>query len=127
MRTGSHIQALFKGKREAEFGFFSLGAGVPGVSMSAERAASQIIEACRRGEPFLTLGVIGRAAKFANALAPSTVTRMMALMNRLLPKKPSISAEEQRPEPGFLHHTALTLSPILAMGNRASQKYNEVG
>jgi short-subunit dehydrogenase len=48
LRTGSHKNALFKGDHRKEFTWFSLGAGNPLVSMNADRAARQILEAMRR-------------------------------------------------------------------------------
>lgn len=39
MRTGSYLNAEFKGQRNREFTWFSLGDSLPFVSMDAERAA----------------------------------------------------------------------------------------
>jgi len=47
MRTGSHIRAKFKGNRENEYRWFSLGASLPAVSMSATHAAYLIVKAAR--------------------------------------------------------------------------------
>ncbi len=49
MRTGSHLNALFKGRQGREFTWFSLGATLPFISMDAERAARQIVESTRSG------------------------------------------------------------------------------
>jgi NAD(P)-dependent dehydrogenase (short-subunit alcohol dehydrogenase family) len=40
MRTGSHVNAMFKGQHRAEFGWFSLAASLPVTSISAEDAAA---------------------------------------------------------------------------------------
>src|SRR5207244_11657510 len=53
MRTGSHVDAKFKGKHDAEFTWFAAFAGAPLISMNAERAARKILAACRRGQPQL--------------------------------------------------------------------------
>src|SRR5205807_4694011 len=45
MRTGSFLNAEFKGDDEREAAWFSLSASLPGPSMSATRAARQIISA----------------------------------------------------------------------------------
>ena len=50
MRTGSYNAAQFKGDHEAESTWFSLGASLPGISMGAERAARQILQAVKRGD-----------------------------------------------------------------------------
>src|SRR6201982_336127 len=48
MRTGSHVNAQFKGEHDAEFGWFAAASGMPLISMNAERAARKILAACRR-------------------------------------------------------------------------------
>ena len=50
MRTGSHINALFKGQHRKEFALFSLANGLPFTSVSAESAARQIIAAVAGGK-----------------------------------------------------------------------------
>src|SRR5690606_35973931 len=45
MRTGSHINAIFKGKNEQEFALFSIANALPVASVSAESAAGEIVEA----------------------------------------------------------------------------------
>src|SRR4029078_2688692 len=71
MRTGSHVNAKFKGKHDAEFAWFSAGAGAPLISMDADRAARKIIAAFRRGQPSLTLTFGARGAIAGNALFPN--------------------------------------------------------
>ncbi len=85
MRTGSHVQAKFKGNHGAEYTWFSLSAGLPFGSMEAGRAALKIVEACRRGQSSLVLGVSARAAIIGNALFPGLAGELMKLVNRLLP------------------------------------------
>jgi len=68
MRTGSHVNAKFKGNHGAEFAWFSAGAGAPLISMDADRAARKIVAACRRGQPSLTLSFGARGAIVGNAL-----------------------------------------------------------
>src|SRR6266576_2727569 len=43
MRTGSHVNAQFKGDHDAEFGWFAASSGMPLISMSADRAARKIV------------------------------------------------------------------------------------
>jgi NAD(P)-dependent dehydrogenase (short-subunit alcohol dehydrogenase family) len=85
MRTGSHVNANFKGKHDAEFAWFSLSAGAPLISMNAERAARKILAACRRGQPSLTLTFAARGATLGNALFPNLTGYVMKLVNRFLP------------------------------------------
>ena len=57
MRTGSPVNAQFKGQHEAEYAWFAIADSLPGLSISAERAADQILEACRYGDPELTISL----------------------------------------------------------------------
>ena len=50
MRTGSAINALMKGRHDAEFAWFAALSSMPVVSISANRAARKIVEAA--GEAF---------------------------------------------------------------------------
>src|SRR5438128_7845404 len=85
MRTGSHVNAKFKGKHDAEFAWFSDGAGAPLISMDADRAARKILAACRRGQPSLTLTFAARGAIVGNALFPNLTGYLMKFINRFLP------------------------------------------
>ena len=50
MRTGSTYNAMFKGQHRHEFAWFHLSNAIPGVSVSAARAARRIVDACRHGD-----------------------------------------------------------------------------
>src|SRR6266403_2360928 len=86
MRTGSHVNARFKGKHDMEFAWFAASAGAPLISMNADRAARKILAACRRGQPSLTLTFAARAAILGNALFPNLTGYMMRVVNRFLPE-----------------------------------------
>ena len=45
MRTGSPRNATFKGDHEKEYAWFTVSDSLPGLSMSAERAGREIIDA----------------------------------------------------------------------------------
>jgi NAD(P)-dependent dehydrogenase (short-subunit alcohol dehydrogenase family) len=85
MRTGGPLNADVKGKHEAEYGWFVVADSLPALSTSAESAARQIVEACRYGDPELTITLPARIAMVANSVAPAAVARAMQLANRLLP------------------------------------------
>ena len=82
LRTGSHINAKFKGQHAKEFDWFSTSDNLPGISVSAEHAARQIVEAARVGQPSLTFPVQMRVAEIAQAVFPNLTLRTMALVNR---------------------------------------------
>ncbi len=83
MRTGSHINAEFKGSHAKEFAWFSISAGMPFLSIDASRAARQIVEAARSGRPELTITLQARALILAQALAPNLFARAIQLVNVL--------------------------------------------
>jgi NAD(P)-dependent dehydrogenase (short-subunit alcohol dehydrogenase family) len=85
MRTGSHVNARFKGRHDAEFAWFSASAAAPLISMNADRAARKILAACRRGQPSLTLTFAARSAIVGNALFPNLTGYAMKILNRFLP------------------------------------------
>ena len=85
MRTGSPLNAQMKGNHQAEYAWFAISDSLPGLSISAERAARQILTACRYGDPELTITLPARAAVLANAVAPDAVARALTLVNRFLP------------------------------------------
>src|SRR6266404_2486856 len=85
MRTGSHVNARFKGNHRAEYTWFSISAALPFVSVKAERAAAQIISACRRASPSLTIPLSARFTILGNALFPNIAGNMMKLVNTVLP------------------------------------------
>jgi NAD(P)-dependent dehydrogenase (short-subunit alcohol dehydrogenase family) len=85
MRTGSHVNARFKGDHAAEFAWFSFANAMPLLSMSAERAARKIIGACRRGQPSLTLTFAAQLAIAANAVTPNLTGHAMKMAAAVLP------------------------------------------
>jgi NAD(P)-dependent dehydrogenase (short-subunit alcohol dehydrogenase family) len=85
MRTGSALNAQFKGKHEAEYAWFKISSSIPGLTVAAERAARQILDACRYGDPALTITPHARIAAAANVVAPAAVARAMMLVTRALP------------------------------------------
>ena len=85
MRTGSPLNAQFKGQHEAEYAWFKVASSLPVLTIAAERAARRILDACRYGDPALTITPQASAAAAANAIAPASVARAMMLVTRLLP------------------------------------------
>src|SRR4051812_49052657 len=55
MRTGSPVNAQFKGQHETEYAWFKVASSIPGLTIKSERAARKIVEACRYGDPSLTI------------------------------------------------------------------------
>ena len=85
MRTGSHVNAVFKGQNEKEYAWFSIGNSLPISSISAESAAQQIVEAARNGDAELIISIQAKLAAKFNALFPELTTEILNLVNRVLP------------------------------------------
>ena len=71
LRTGSYNQAYFKGDRAGEYDWFSVSDNLPGLSISAERAAREIVQATRRGEAERILSLPANIAARAHGIAPA--------------------------------------------------------
>ena len=93
MRTGSHVNAQFKGDHDAEFAWFAASSGMPLISMKAERAARKILAACRRGQASLTLTFAARLGIAGNAVAPNLTGFVMKVINRFLPQPVAASGD----------------------------------
>ena len=120
MRTGSHVNAIFKGRHRQEYTWFSLGASLPMTAMSARRAARQIVRATHSGAVEITLG---REAQFAARLAglfPGLTAQALGLVNRLLPGTDGIGQERKL---GKESETRLTQSFLTGLGQRAARQY----
>jgi NAD(P)-dependent dehydrogenase (short-subunit alcohol dehydrogenase family) len=122
MRTGSHVQAKFKGNHDAEFAWFSASAGAPLLSMDADRAARKIIAAFRRGQPSLTLTFAARGAIAGNAVFPNLTGYAMKIVNRLLPDLGEENGDEARPGSEL---PRLTPEWMTRLADRATRQNNE--
>jgi NAD(P)-dependent dehydrogenase (short-subunit alcohol dehydrogenase family) len=85
MRTGSHLNAVFKGAEKGEAVWFSICASLPGVSMNAERAAGQIISATERGTAERILSLPANLLARFHGLFPGTTSDLLGIVNRALP------------------------------------------
>jgi len=96
MRTGSHIHAKFKGDHAAEYRWFDWSRKIPFASISVERAARKILNACQRGKPSLVMPCSTYFIILASALFPNLFGRVMKMFNRCLPQRVSQSGNEAR-------------------------------
>lgn len=124
MRTGSHVNAKFKGKHAAEFAWFATSNSLPLISMKAERAAAKILSACRHGQPELTLTLAARGAIMANAVFPNLTGHLMKLANRLLPTPTGGSGDDVR-SGGESRSSKLTPAWLTHLSDSATRRNNE--
>jgi short-subunit dehydrogenase len=123
MRTGSHLNALFKGKHEQESAWFSLGASLPGASMSADRAARQIVRAAKRGEAERILSIPAKLLARFHGLFPEATIAQLGLMGGLLPSAESGPNETRL---GMdVHGQSRMLDRLTAMGRSAAERLHQ--
>ena len=119
LRTGSHVNAFFKGNHEAEFAWFASGMGTPGSAMGAERAARQIVEACRSGRAELILTLRAKAAVLAQTLAPGVMAGVLRTVNSVLPA----SNRNQKRYTGW-QSRGLAPAPLVRKADEATGEFN---
>jgi short-subunit dehydrogenase len=96
MRTGSHVHATFKGDHAAEYRWFDWSRKIPFASISVERAARKIVNACANGKPVLVMPFTAYLIIAANALFPNLIARVMTMFSRSLPSQVSQSGNEAK-------------------------------
>jgi NAD(P)-dependent dehydrogenase (short-subunit alcohol dehydrogenase family) len=125
MRTGSFLAAEFKGQPEAEAAWFGLSATLPGLSMSGERAARQILDAIRSGRSELTLSLPAKFAARLHGLAPGLTADILAFVNRLMLPRPAQDprlARGHEVEPG---RRSRIYRGVTQLGRSAAQRMNQ--
>jgi short-subunit dehydrogenase len=122
MRTGSHVNALFKGKNRMEYGWFSLGASLPVSSMSADRAAKRIVTAMRRKETQLILTAQARLLASVHGLFPGFTTNMLKLVDRAMPDAGGIGTDARL---GKESESVISESFLTTLGQRAAETWHQ--
>jgi len=124
MRTGSHLKAEFKGQRSKEMAWFGVAATSPVTSMSAERAARQIVAAIRRGDAEKILTTQANLLARIHGSFPGLMPNLMALVNRMLPAAGGIGESAARGE-----EIGITkdnwFQTATALGRKAAERLNQ--
>jgi hypothetical protein len=123
MRTGSPRHAIFRGRHQSEYAWFSISDALPGLSISAENAARRIVAACRRGDAEVLFPVTTRIAAVANALAPQITANVLGFVERLLP---DAGNRPRGRRTGAESQSWLSPSWLSRLGDRAARKYNQI-
>ena len=122
MRTGSHVNAFFKGDHRKEFAWFSVGASTPATAMSARRAARKIVNAIKRGKSDVVLSWQAKALAFAHGVAPGTVASALGVTNRFMP---GTYADGKQRFTGKESGSFVSDSILTEMGRRAGQELHQ--
>jgi len=119
MRTGSFLNAHFKGDDAREAAWFSICASLPGTSMSAARAANQIISATKCGTAGKILGLPANLIALLHGVFPGITAGILGLINRALPHGRGLDSRPMRP----FFRKKLLLKALTALGQRAARQY----
>jgi short-subunit dehydrogenase len=122
MRTGSPRNAVFRGQHRSEYAWFSISDALPGLSISAERAARKIADACIRGDAEVLFPVTTRIAAVANAIAPGVTTSVLTMVDQLLPASVPRAGRSR----GAESQSWLSPSWLTSLGDQAARKYNQI-
>ncbi len=123
MRTGSPRNANFKGRHRAEYAWFSISDALPVTSIQAERAARQIVSACRRGDAELIISTQAVLAVKFRAFFPEATADILATVNKLLPGPGGIGRKRAK---GKESESALAPSILTALSDSAAKRNNEL-
>ncbi len=123
MRTGSPVNALFKGKHHAEYTWFSIADSLPLLSMSAKKAAQHIVRATQSHKVEITLTLSAKMLALVHGVMPQLTINILSIVNRLLPKAGQAEGFDRRT--GKESETPLSQSFLTTLGKKAAQTYNE--
>jgi NAD(P)-dependent dehydrogenase (short-subunit alcohol dehydrogenase family) len=124
MRTGSPLNATFKGRHPEEYAWFAISDSLPLATIDASRAAHQILEACRRGDAELVITLQAKLAIVARTMAPELFASVMSYINGLLP--PPTGADGDRTKLGRESQSEWAPSKLTAPTYRAAAENNEL-
>lgn len=118
MRTGSPRNIDVRGQHEKEYAWFKIMDSLPLFSMSADRAARQIIKAMKRGSKTITLSIPAKLATAIHGIAPGLTITIFDLVNLLLPDV--IMKEGKETQKGYESDSPLTSSFLTMMTDKAA-------
>jgi short-subunit dehydrogenase len=124
MRTGSPIQALFKGNHEKEYAWFALSDNLPGLTICAEKAANIIFKGVQEGNAVIRFPKRTALGIALHALMPETYASLNQLACRVLPNGDSTKRQSGAESKTWLERQ-LWYKPLLMVENRTRQSMNQ--
>jgi len=126
MRTGSYLNAIFKGATSAESSWFALGATLPLLSMDAERAARKIVSATRRGDAEVILSVPAWILSCVHGLFPGLTADVLRWINQLmLPAPDGDSTDAVRGHEAIARRQSAVLRTLTRLGRTAAVRFGQ--
>ncbi|WP_337175635.1 SDR family oxidoreductase [Paludisphaera sp.] len=124
MRTGSPHRAMFKGQNEKEFAWFTIGDSIPGLSVSAEKAARRIVDAARHGDAEAIISLPAEVMARAAGLFPGVFADVMGLLNQFVFPAPGGIGRAKREGRDSRSHLTPAWATVLT--DQAAARNNEL-
>jgi len=122
MRTGSPRNALFKGQNTKEYSWFAVADSLPGLTISADTAAEEILNAVIHGDAEVLPSLAAKGIAAVHGLLPGLTADVLGEVNRFLPAPGGIGTDRRR---GFDSETRIAPSILTALTERAADNNNE--
>lgn len=126
MRTGSHLNAEFKGDHAKEYGWFAAGAATPVISISAQRAARSVVDATIRGEAERVLSLPAAVADRVQGVAPNMMASVLEFANQLMPSRDVTGPTATKPGHELESDFGSAWKMLTRSGQHAAEALNEV-
>jgi short-subunit dehydrogenase len=123
IRTGSPRNAEFKGRHRAEYAWFSIGDALPLFTMSAERAARQIVGACKHGDAQIVLTLPAKLGVILHVLCPEFTADVLSIINWALPGPGGVGSRRVK---GKDSYSSWSPSLLTLLNERAAWRNNEI-
>jgi NAD(P)-dependent dehydrogenase (short-subunit alcohol dehydrogenase family) len=123
MRTGSHLNAFFKGQQQKEFALFAITNASPLFSTASQSAAERILEASRYGDAQVVITPQARMLRVVKEVFPGITADILGLVNNLLPK--ARAGEGNALKRGSESRSAAAPSVLTFLADRAALRNNE--
>jgi short-subunit dehydrogenase len=124
MRVGSTIQARFKGDPEKEYAWFATMSVLPGISISAERAARRIVDAVRHRDAEVIFPATAKLAALSHAAFPEISAWVASRAARQLPGGDARTAKSGAASRSWLE-SRLWFRPLRAKAALAQMRWNQ--
>ena len=119
MRTGSPKNIDVRGRHEKEYAWFKLMDSLPLLSMNADRAARQIIQAIKHGRKTIILSAPAKLATAVHGIAPGLIDTLFGLVSLMLPDMSATGAAKVTRK-GHESNSPLTSSFLTRLTDKAA-------
>jgi short-subunit dehydrogenase len=124
MRTGGHVNAVFKGNHDSEARWFSAAATMPGLTMSAQRAARLAVDAIRQGSAVKVLSAQADLLARLHGAFPGLVPNILSGVSRLRPN-PTADTGTERSGRDLQRGQGRVFQAVTSLGRSAGARLNQ--